>query len=56
MNTKLFVFIGMTLGSIIGGFIPNLWGAGALSMSGIIWSGIGAMFGVWGGYKVSKMI
>lgn len=34
------------IGSTIGGFVPNLWGAGFLSAWGIIFSGIGAIAGI----------
>ncbi len=54
MNTKVLVIIGMIVGSIIGGYIPVLWGAGLLSYSSILFSGIGGILGVWIGYKFSE--
>ena len=53
MPAKFLVFIGMTIGSIIGGYIPVLWGAGLLSYSSVLFSGIGGILGVWIGYKFS---
>ncbi len=53
MPAKFLVFLGMTIGSIIGGYIPVLWGAGLLSYSSILFSGIGGILGVWIGYKLS---
>jgi len=47
MSARFLVFLGMTIGSIIGGYIPTLWGAGLLSYSSILFSGIGAIIGVW---------
>ena len=54
MNSRPFVWVGMFVGSTVGGLIPNLWGAGILSMSGIILSGLGAMLGIYVGFKISQ--
>lgn len=53
MSARFLVFIGMTIGSIIGGYIPTLWGAGFFSYSSILFSGIGAIIGILIGYKLS---
>ena len=50
---KQMVWMGMFIGSSIGGFIPSLWGAGIFSMSSIFFGGIGAIAGIWAGYKLS---
>ena len=50
MQKKL-IWIGLFAGSIIGGYIPTVWGSG-LSMSSVIFSGIGAFVGLWAGYKL----
>ncbi len=54
MNAKTLVFIGMTIGSIVGSCIPYLWGASALSLSSLVLGGVGAVGGVYVGYKISK--
>lgn len=54
MSSKVLVFFGMTIGSVIGGYIPTLFGAGFLSYSSVLFSGIGAIIGVWIGYKLSN--
>jgi hypothetical protein len=41
------VWIGVLIGSTIGGFIPDLWGAGVFSYSSVLLSGIGAFAGLW---------
>ena len=53
MDTKL-IWLGMFVGSTIGGFVPMLWGAGALSLSGVFTSAIGGFLGIWGGYRLGK--
>ena len=55
MNTKLFVYIGLIIGSTIGSLIPELWGADMFSFSSIILSAVGAVLGIWLGFKISKM-
>ena len=53
MPRKLAIFLGMMIGSIIGSYIPALWGADLFSVSSILLSGLGALAGVWLGYKFS---
>ena len=49
------VFVGMIIGSIIGGYIPTLLGASLISYSSVLFSGIGAILGIWIGYKLSNL-
>lgn len=53
MSSKPMIWIGMFVGSTAGGFVPLLWGGSAFSFSGIIWNAVGAMAGIWAGYKLS---
>ena len=41
------IWLGVLVGSTIGGFIPLLWGADAFSASSIVFSGAGAFVGLW---------
>jgi uncharacterized membrane protein YeaQ/YmgE (transglycosylase-associated protein family) len=54
MNSKSIIWMGMIVGSAVGSFIPSLWGAGLLSFSSIIFSGIGGIIGIWIGFKMSR--
>lgn len=54
MNSKSIIWIGVFVGSTIGGFIPSLWGADFLSMSSVIFTAIGGFAGIWLGYKLSN--
>jgi hypothetical protein len=53
MNTKPLIWIGMGIGSTLGGFVPRLWGASFLSLAGLVCSGIGGLFGIWVAYKAA---
>jgi hypothetical protein len=48
---KKVIMLGMVFGSAIGGWLPTLFGAGFLSFSSIICSGIGGILGIWLTYK-----
>jgi hypothetical protein len=47
------IWIGIFIGSTIGGMVPGLWGDGMFSYSSVILSGVGAFVGLWAGYKIS---
>jgi len=46
------IWLGVLIGSSVGGFIPELWGVDILSYSSVLLSGIGAFVGLWIGYKL----
>lgn len=54
MNMKPAIWIGMTVGSSIGSFIPSLWGAGVFSFSSIIFGALGAMLGIYVAFKMTR--
>jgi hypothetical protein len=54
MSTRKAIFIGMTLGGFVGGWIPSLWGAGAFSLQSVLFGTIGGLLGIWGGYKLAN--
>ncbi len=41
------LWLGVLIGSTIGGFIPDLWGAGMFSYSSVLLSAIGGSAGLW---------
>lgn len=43
MPSKTIVYLAAFIGSIVGGFIPLLWGAGFLSFSSVIFSALGGV-------------
>ncbi len=54
MSRGVLVMIGMTVGSVIGGYIPVLFGASFLSFSSIIGNGIGGLAGIWLTLKLTQ--
>ncbi|MBP6858245.1 MAG: hypothetical protein KBC33_00220 [Candidatus Pacebacteria bacterium] len=54
MNQRHFIWIGMLVGSAIGGWIPALWGAGMFSFSGIIGTMLGGFVGIFIGLKFAN--
>jgi len=54
MSSKSLIWIGLFLGSAIGSYIPTILGANIFSISSIIFGGIGGIFGVWIGFKLSQ--
>lgn len=53
MNGKPLIWIGLFLGSTIGGFLPELWHASVFSFSSIVFSAVGGFVGIWIGWKIS---
>jgi uncharacterized membrane protein YeaQ/YmgE (transglycosylase-associated protein family) len=47
---KARIWIGVLIGSTIGGFIPELWGADMFSYSSVLLSGVGGFIGLWIAY------
>jgi uncharacterized membrane protein YeaQ/YmgE (transglycosylase-associated protein family) len=54
MSKKSLIWIGMTVGSLVGGYLPALWGGDVLSFSGLILSTVGAFVGIWLGYRFGE--
>jgi len=46
--------LGLALGSIIGGYIPTIWGASGLSFISLLGSTFGGAIGVYLGYKITN--
>ena len=51
---KSLIWLGLFIGSGIGGAIPSLWGADMLSLSSILFSTLGGLIGILAGYKLSN--
>lgn len=53
---KIFIWIGLLVGSTLGGLIPLLWGDDVISMAGLALSTLGALVGIFAGYKISQSV
>ena len=51
---KKFTMTGMVIGSLVGGYIPSIWGDGSFSMSSLLFAVIGGVIGIWAGYKIGQ--
>lgn len=54
MSSKSLVLLGMSIGSIIGGYIPSLFGADMFSVWGIVGTALGGFLGIYITYKLTN--
>lgn len=51
--SKLFIYGGITVGSLLGGWIGSFWG-GWVGFPSIALGFVGCFFGLWAGYKLNQ--
>jgi hypothetical protein len=54
MAPKWFIYFCVFMGSLVGAYVPILWGAGMLSFSSILLSGIGGVGGIFVAIKIGN--
>ncbi len=54
MSRKSWVWFGLTVGSLVGGYAPLLWGGDTLSFTSIGLSAVGGLVGIWAGFKIGE--
>ena len=54
MSSKRVIKLGAMVGSTLGGCVPNLWHASFLSFSGLIFSTIGGLVGIWIAWRMTR--
>ncbi len=54
MGKKTLVTLGMIIGSLLGGYVPVFFGVGIFSYTSVLTSGVGAILGIWIGYKIGE--
>ena len=50
MSKKTLIWIGLTVGPAVGGYLPALWGGDLISFSSVLLSAVGGFVGIWPGY------
>lgn len=53
---KTLVIFGMLAGSTVGSYVPMIWGGDLLSVSSIMFGGVGGLLGIWAGYRLAQII
>jgi uncharacterized membrane protein YeaQ/YmgE (transglycosylase-associated protein family) len=48
------IWLGILIGSGVGGLIPELWGADLFSYASVLLSGVGAFVGLWIGSRLAS--
>lgn len=56
MPTKTIVWISVLVFSIIGGYIPVIFGSSLISTWSILGNGTGGLIGIWIGFKIGNAI
>ncbi len=51
---KRVIWLGMLVGSTIGGCIPMLWHGSVLSLSAVALSTVGGLVGIWAAYRLAR--
>ena len=54
--TKTFIWLGLFIGSTVFGLIPMLWGDDMFSAAGFGLSFVGAILGIFGGWKLGQAV
>ena len=54
MSKKTLIWIGFTVGSAVGGYLPALWDGDFISFSSVILSAAGGIVGIWLGYRFGE--
>jgi hypothetical protein len=54
MNQKTLIWIGLFVGSTVGGMVPSLWGDNFLTMSSVLLTAVGGLIGIWIGFRLGQ--
>jgi uncharacterized membrane protein YeaQ/YmgE (transglycosylase-associated protein family) len=54
MEAKKLIWFGAIVGSLLGGCVPGLWHASAFSLSGLLFSTIGGLVGIWLAWRLTR--
>lgn len=54
VSKKTLIWVGLTVGSALGGYLPALWGGALISFSSVTLSAVGGIVGIWLGYRFGE--
>jgi hypothetical protein len=54
MSQKTWVWIGLSIGSAVGSYLPVLWGGSLFSFTSIWLSAVGGILGIWAGFRMGR--
>ena len=54
MDSRRAIYFGMFVGGLVGGYIPALWGDSLFSFASIIGNAVGALFGIWVMFRLTR--
>jgi outer membrane lipoprotein SlyB len=54
LTPKRAIMIGMIAGSLLGGWLPTLWGDSGFSIAAIVGSTFGGLAGIWAGWRYTR--
>jgi hypothetical protein len=43
------------VGTLVGGYVPEVWGASGFSVSSLLFGAVGGIAGVWLGFRISEV-
>ena len=54
MSRKSLIWIGMTVGGTVGGYLPVLWGDSYFSFMSVLLTAVGSLAGVYAGFRLAN--
>jgi hypothetical protein len=54
MESKRIIWLFAIIGGGVGGYLPLLWGGSLFSFSSLIFNTLGAVLGIWVGFKLTR--
>jgi hypothetical protein len=55
MGSRSVIGLCVGFGSIVGGYVPALWGASSFSMVSFLFGVVGAAAGIWAGIRIAEV-
>lgn len=56
MGSKVLIYLFLSIGALVGGWVPTLFGASALGGWSVLGGLIGGGLGIWAGFKLGQAI